>query len=432
MTDKHQDADRATSDQPELASPHVAKIDPESLALRARVPNVIRFKRGLIVGIAGLGSVAIIGVTWIALKPSAFKMMADVQSQISVDHKRPPEALAGAPGSYADVPKLGPPLPGDLGRPILAREQALGGLPPTDQIAAQAATQASERAAQAAEAERQRIAAELKAAREAGVMVRTTETQSVRNNPDVTSGGATNAAVPGDGTVAASATGSQAPDPGGQSRKQAFLDRPSTGDDINPHRLAAATSPWTLSAGSIIAASLITGLNSDLPGFVTAQVTENAYDSVTGRTVLIPQGSRLIGNYDSVVAFGQKRALLVWQRLILPDGSSIRIDNAPASDASGYAGLSDHVDFHTWSLLKGIGLSTLLGVGTSLTFGSGESDLVRAIRESTQQNADRAGQQITAKNLDVQPTITVRPGYPLRIVVHKDLVLQPWQNVGGR
>ena len=424
MTEMHQDADRGRSQESETAAP-TPKIDPESLALRSRVPNVIRFKRGVIVGIAGLGSVAIIGVTWIALKPSAFKMMADVQSQISVDHKRPPEALAGAPGSYADVPKLGPPLPGDLGRPILAREQAHSGLPPTDQTDAQAA-------AQAAEAERQRIAAELKAARKAGVMVRTTETQSVRNNPDVASGAATNAPSPGDGTAAASATGSQAPDPNGQSQKQAFLDRPSTGEDINPHRLATATSPWTLSAGSIISASLITGLNSDLPGFVTAQVTENAYDSVTGRTILIPQGSRLIGNYDSVVAFGQKRALLVWQRLILPDGASIRIDNAPASDASGYAGLSDRVDFHTWSLLKGIGLSTLLGVGTSLTFGAGESDLVRAIRESTQQNADRAGQQITAKNLDVQPTITVRPGYPLRIVVHKDLILQPWQAAGGR
>ena len=155
-------------------------------------------------------------------------------------------------------------------------------------------------------------------------------------------------------------------------------------------------------------------------------MTENAYDSVTGRTILIPQGSRQIGNYDSVVAVGQKRALLVWQRIILPDDASIRVDNAPASDSSGYAGLSDRVDFHTWSLLKGIGLSTLLGVGTSLTFGSGENYLVRAICEPIQQNVDRAGQQITAKNLDIQPTITVWPGYPLRIVVHKDLVLQPW------
>jgi type IV secretion system protein TrbI len=127
-----------------------------------------------------------------------------------------------------------------------------------------------------------------------------------------------------------------------------------------------------------------------------------------------------------VVAFGQSRALLVWQRIILPDGSSIRIDNAPATDASGYAGLSDKVDFHTWRLIKGVALSTLLGVGTELTFGGNESDLIRALRESTQENASQAGQQLVTKNLAIQPTIKVRPGWPLRIIVHKDLVLRPW------
>ena len=147
--------------------------------------------------------------------------------------------------------------------------------------------------------------------------------------------------------------------------------------------------------------------------------------------MLIPQGSRLIGSYDSVVAFGQSRALVVWQRIILPDGASIRIDNAPASDTQGYAGLADKVDVHTWTLLKGVALSTLLGVGTQLTLGSSESDLVRAIRESTQQNTERAGQQLVGKALDVQPTITVRPGVRVRIVVHKDLLLRPWAATGG-
>ena len=180
-------------------------------------------------------------------------------------------------------------------------------------------------------------------------------------------------------------------------------------------------------AGSVIAASLITGINSDLPGLVVAQVTENVYDTVTGRTLLIPQGSRLIGTYDSVIAFGQSRALLVWQRIILPDGSSFRVDNLPATDTAGYAGLEDEVDYHTWRLIKGIALATLLGVGTELSLGSDESDLVRAIRESTQQNVSRAGQRITEKNLNIQPTITVRPGWPLRIIVHRDLVLRPYQ-----
>jgi len=220
-------------------------------------------------------------------------------------------------------------------------------------------------------------------------------------------------------------------DPNGQLRKNELVGRASRDDDTNPHTLAQPVSPWTLQAGSLIAASLITGLNSDLPGLVTAQVTENVYDSVTGRSLLIPQGSRLIGSYDSVVAYGQSRALVVWQRIILPDGSSIRIDNVPATDTQGYAGLSDKIDAHTWQLLKGVALSTLLGVGTQLSFGSTESDLVRAIRESAQQSASRAGDQLVTRNLNIQPTLRVRPGWPLRVVVHKDIVLPgPWS--GGR
>jgi N-acyl-L-homoserine lactone synthetase len=170
-----------------------------------------------------------------------------------------------------------------------------------------------------------------------------------------------------------------------------------------------------------ISASLITGLNSDLPSEVTAQVTENVYDTVTGQILLIPQGAKLIGSYDSVVAFGQSRALLVWQRIIMPDGSSIQIDNLPATDAAGYAGLSDKVDYHTWTLLKGIRPSTLLGVGTETTFGSSQSNLVQAIEQSTEESTNQAGQRIVEKDLNIQPTITVRLGWPLRVIVSKDL-----------
>jgi type IV secretion system protein VirB10 len=186
-------------------------------------------------------------------------------------------------------------------------------------------------------------------------------------------------------------------------------------------------SPYLVMAGSVISASLITGINSDLPGLVAAQVTENIYDTVTGRMLLIPQGSRLVGSHDSVVAFGQSRALLVWQRIVMPNGTSIQVDNLPATDQAGYAGLEDQVDYHTWTLLKGIALSTLLGVGSQIGFSSSESDLVRAIRESTQQSANQAGQRIVQKDLNIQPTITVRPGWPLRVIVHKDLVLRPYQ-----
>jgi type IV secretion system protein VirB10 len=167
-------------------------------------------------------------------------------------------------------------------------------------------------------------------------------------------------------------------------------------------------------AGTIIAASLVSGLNSDLPGFVIAQVTENVFDSISGRHLLIPQGSRLIGKYDNVVAFGQERALVLWQRIILPDGMSVVIDNLPATDTGGYSGLADDVDLHTWKLLKGIALATVLGVASQLAFGSSDSDLVKALQQSTQSTTNRAGQRLVERQLNVQPTITVRPGWPLR------------------
>ncbi len=149
------------------------------------------------------------------------------------------------------------------------------------------------------------------------------------------------------------------------------------------------------------------------------------YDTATGRHVLIPQGSRLLGTYDSVIAFGQKRALVIWQRLVFPDGSSIVIDNLPATDRAGYAGLQDEVDFHTWSVVKGIALSTLFSVGGELAFG-GESDLIRAMQRGSKNSINRAGERLVERQINVQPTITIRPGYPLRVIVYKDLMLKPF------
>lgn len=397
------------------ASP--AKADPETLVLRAAPARVTRFRRGAIIAITATGSTALVGVAWLALKPPSLGLVVSSDDK-QVAAKAPAELLAGAPASYGDVPRLGVPLPGDLGRPILNRQREVAMAEPVDPAADAAA-----RAAQAAEAERQRIAAERKAARESGVMLQlggaTPRAAFAASAADAGEA----APPPQEGTARAAPER----DPNGQLRKNELVGRANRDADINPHALAQPSSPWTLHAGSVIAASLITGLNSDLPGLVTAQVTENVHDSVTGRTVLIPQGSRLIGRYDSVVAFGQSRALVVWQRIILPDGGSIQIDNVPAADTGGYAGLADRVDRHTWQLLKGVALSTLLGVGTELSFGSSESDLVRAIRESAQQSGARAGDQLVTRNLDVQPTLRVRPGWPLRVVVHKDIVLRPWQ-----
>ena len=397
---------------PAAPAPGPAKVDPETLVLRGCPARATRFRRGAIIAIAGVGTTCLAGAVWLAFKPISFWSNGPAESRAQTAVKAPADALDGAPKSYADVPKLGPPLPGDLGRPILEKQRELDMTGPTDPVADAAA-----RAAQDAETERQRLAAEQRAARQSGVMLQ------LANGGASPRSGYSSVAQQGRATEADAPLAPKADAPG---REDDLVGRANDGSNGNPHRLEAPLSPWMLQAGSVIAASLVTGLNSDLPGIVTAQVTENAYDSVTGRTLLIPQGSRLIGSYDSVVAFGQSRALVVWQRLILPDGASIRIDNAPASDTEGYAGLSDRIDRHSWQLLKGVALSTLLGVGTELGWGSSESDLVRAIRESAQQNGSRAGDQLVVRSLDVQPTLKVRPGWPLRIVVHKDIVLRPW------
>ena len=140
----------------------------------------------------------------------------------------------------------------------------------------------------------------------------------------------------------------------------------------NPARLTAPSSPNVVQAGSVIPAALITGIQSDLPGQVTAQVTQNVFDSATGRMLLIPQGSRLIGAYDSKIAAGQNRVLLAWDRLILPGGRSIELMRQPGADASGMAGLADRTDHHWGHMLKAALISTVLGVGAEL--GSDDDD----------------------------------------------------------
>jgi type IV secretion system protein VirB10 len=395
------------------AAPSPAKEDPETLVLRGRPRRVIRFRKGLIIGVTGAVSAALITLTWVSLKPATFRLVAD-QESTEPAAKATPDAIAGAPAAYSDVPKLGPPLPGDLGRAILDHQRQLG-------AEGQGASSGPGRNPQAerAAAERQRLASEEQAARASAVLVQLSKAAPATAAAPAEVPAASAAVQPASEPAAAAAS------LGSQQRKLDFVR--SEDGDTNTHALVGPASPWTLRAGAVIPASLVTGLNSDLPGMVVAQVTENVRDSATGRAILIPQGARLIGAYDSVVAFGQQRALLVWQRIIFPDGSSVRLDNMPATDAAGYAGLEDKVDFHEWRLLKGLILSSLLGVGSELSSGGGQGDIVRALRDSAWQNGARAGDQIVSRNLDVQPTLKVRPGWPVRAIVHKDLVLQPWR-----
>ncbi|MGJ8477097.1 TrbI/VirB10 family protein [Sphingobium yanoikuyae] len=393
-----------------------AKVDPETLALRARPPRTIRFRKPVIIG-GTVGARVLLAVAgWMALEPGAIQL-APAQREPDSKGANGSDTLAGLPHSYGDVPQLGEPLPGDLGRPILrkqaqlAQEQLSDG--PGDQ--ARDADRQLEEARQA----REQAAADQRAARTSGLIASAATREGASALPPVAQG----KAMP-----ASSADPTEETEPAGrtQDAKSLFLADVDKGPDINPHNVQAAASPYVLSAGSVISASLSTGLRSDLPGLVVAQVTERVYDSATGQILLVPQGARLIGRYDNVVAFGQSRALIAWQRIVFPDGRSIRLDNAPATDAAGYAGLEDRVDFHSWQLLKGIAASTLLGVGANLSF-DGESDLVRALRESAQTSSARAGDQLTSRNLSIQPTITIRPGAPVRLLVHRDLILSPWQ-----
>lgn len=413
------------SDDPSRADP--PKSDPASFVLRARPRRVIRFKRRLIIAVAALVCIALFAALWLALYGSKWTRSGD-QEVVGGGRKSPPDSLSALPGSYDQfkkpVPKLGPPLPGDLGPAIVQKEKSLG-------IAPSLRPNPDE---DAERAERMRLAQQARQAKEAGVLYQLS--RAATTTPS--SSGSTPTPSPSGAAPAVPATSPAGPnasrlaldpdrDQNYQQRKLDFLNQRAEPGIYNPHSVQDPLSPYQVLAGSVISASLVTGVNSDLPGLVVAQVTENVYDTVSGHTLLIPQGSRLVGSYDSVVAFGQKRALLVWQRIVMPNGTSIQIDNLPATDQAGYAGLEDQVDYHTWTLLKGIALSTLLGVGSQIGFGSSESDLIRAIRESTQQSANQAGQRIVQKDLNIQPTITVRPGWLLRVIVHKDLVLRPYQ-----
>lgn len=175
-------------------------------------------------------------------------------------------------------------------------------------------------------------------------------------------------------------------------------------------------------------AALITGLRSDLPGQIVAQVTANVYDSPSGRYLLIPQGARLLGEYDSRISPGQNRLLLVWTRLILPDGRSIRLSRAPGTDAMGASGLKDRVDRHWDRVLLAAGVATLLNLGLEQEEDS-DDEVAQAIRDAAQDTIGRTAEGIVEREIAIPPTLTIRPGYPVRVMITSDLVLEPFGEV---
>lgn len=387
------------TDQSQSDSPTSMATGP--FRLRSEGPRVMRLSRSVLVGGTALALILICGAVLWALQGDRLRGSAP-QELYSTDRPRMADGLAGLPRDYTgapgDVPPLGPPLPGDLGRPILA---------------AQGQSRPS-----APDAEQQRRAQETEAARVSRLF-------APGNRPQQPVGAAS---TPSQASMSGSMPATdEASIQNGQDRKLAFLNAPADRRTTSPDRLARPASPYVLQAGTVIPAALVTGLRSDLPGQITAQVTENVYDTPTGGSLLIPQGARLIGVYDSQVSFGQSRLLLVWTRLILPNGNSIVLERQPGADATGQAGLEDGVDHHWGALFKAALLSTILAVGTELGSDQNDSDIVRALRRGTGDTVNQAGQQVVRRNLNIQPTLTIRPGYPVRVIVTRDLVLQPYR-----
>jgi type IV secretion system protein VirB10 len=384
------------------------------MRLGAERPRVTRLSRKVLAGAAAVGLAAIFGATFWALQNNRSHTSAPSELY-TTDHHNVADGLTGLPRDYAGVPRqappLGPPLPGDLGRPILNSQNA-----PAAGTAA-------------IDAEQQRLDQEIEAARLSRLFASTSIREVASSIAQAASVGASTI-VPSQMSLPVQPGADDTFTQNGQDRKLAFVNASADRRTTSPDRVAAPASAYVVQAGNIIPAALITGIRSDLPGQITAQVTENIFDSPTGHFLLVPQGARLIGIYDSQVAFGQSRVLLVWTRLIMPNGRSIVLERQPGADTAGYAGLEDEVDNHWGALFKAALLSTLLGVGSELgsTTGTGtNSDVITALRRGSSDSLNQTGQKVVQRNLDIQPTLTIRPGFPVRVIVNRDLVLEPYK-----
>lgn len=374
------------------------------LRLHPGRPKVTRLSRKVIIGAGAIAVMGILGLGYVALQSRNGNQQP--QELYNTQSRNIADGIANLPSDYTEIPKptppLGPPLPGDLGPPILHAQQ-------------QGQISSGNDEAQ------QRLAQEQQAALTSGLFVQT-QTQPAETTlgeiaqPPVPAAGSS--ALPSDDPTAAENM---------QAQKLAFMNGPSNVQTVSENRLQGPASPYVLQAGSIIPAALITGLKSDLPGTIFSQVTENVYDSPTGRYLLIPQGARLEGEYDSSVSFGQSRILLVWTRIIMPNGRWIALSRQEGADPQGYSGLEDGVDYHWWGIAKAAVLSTILGVGSELGANNNDNDIVLALREGTADTLNQAGQQIVERQLNIQPTLTDRNGLPVDVDVDQDLVLAPYQ-----
>ena len=413
------------------------KEDPSRLELRSSPRPVTRLNRKTLVITSAVIGGGVLAVTLWSLEPKTSSSSGSTAQPAPQSQRvSRAEGLETLPRDYAQIPttpRLGPPL-GELGRPVVRAEREAG-LAPTDSssdygfqpdhfedVRRADRLQQVQEDEQAAKAQVFFQLGHRDGGRQLDVPAPASETVLDRALSLIPSAVAAQQREPHD-AIASN------PDQNGQAAKQSFVRGRGDADIYGSGELQTPRSPYQVMAGTVVPAALITGINSDLPGQIIASVTENVYDTVAGQFLLIPQGSRLLGQYDSEVAFGQRRVLLVWTRLLLPDGSSLTLDRLPGVDLAGYSGLEDKVDWHWGRIFAGAAVSTLIGVGAELASPARQNDgntVVIAGRESIQSSVTDVGQQITQRNLNIQPTLTVRPGLPVRIIVNKDLILRPF------
>lgn len=390
------------------------KEDPEKLALRAKPKPVMRLnRRTLTVLLGGLALIVLLSTLW-AFRDRSPERASETTEQHNIERVSRAEGLAALPSDYRQIPAPTPaPTPAPLDAETSGEENPR---PNAEQ--------------QALLAEEQRRHAEAEAAAKAQVFFQKNQPRAT-DAPAAASDATPDVVAPRPAPGIAVSTEDEQVAQNRQTHKRAFVDAEPDARIYASATIQQPRSPAQLMAGTVIPAALLTALNSDLPGQVIATVTEHVYDSLTGRLLLIPQGSRLLGQYDSQVAYGQRRVLLVWTRLIRPDGSSIVLDRLQAVDAGGQAGLEDAVDNHWGRFIGGSVLSTLLALGGQLAAPEEDSDegtVIVSTRDSVQETITGAGQQVTRRNLNLQPTLTVRAGFPVRVLVNRDLVLAPLRN----
>lgn len=374
------------------------------LRLRPDPPRVMRLSRRAIALATAIGGLGLGAILIVALQDN--RQVGNQTELFSTERIQAAQGLSALPRDYAEIPRLGPPLPGELGRAILGAQDR-GQPVPAPSLAGPVPP--------AVDPEDQRRLQEIEAARLSTLFA---EAQTVPRG-----GSPAAPSLPATGALITSGPNTQTGN-GQVSSREAFLTRSGDAGTVSAARVTAPPSPYILQAGTVIPAALITGLRSDLPGQISAQVTSNVYDSPSGRYLLIPQGARLVGEYDSRIASGQSRLLLVWTRLILPDGRSIVLERAPGTDGAGASGLQDRVNYHWGRIFLAAGLATILNLGLE-TGADTEDDVARAIREAAQDTIGRTGEEIVRQQLAVPSTLTIRPGFPVRVMVTRDLILEP-------